>query len=115
MLPTPDSTRREWSLRACVRDFEPTLRVTGGEHRDSPPQGPLLTWWLGSSGMRGAELGFSSFGLWALPPAGSIDFVVEWLFGQIDPNIAELDGTAIADTASRPSHYWPGSQQENQQ
>jgi hypothetical protein len=77
---------------------------------DSPPEGPVLSWWPGSSGMRDrGELGFSHFGLWLwpIPPAGPFDFAVEWPFGGITETLVELDGAAIAVAAAHPAYYWP--------
>lgn len=77
--------------------------------RDDPPAGPLLSWWPGSSGMHGREVGFSRFGLWLwpLPAAEPFEFAVEWPFGGIALTIVELDGAAIVATASRSASYWP--------
>jgi len=89
-----------------------TLDPGRRERRDSPPEGPLLSWWPASSGMRGGgELGFTNFGLWLwpLPPPSTFEFAVEWPLGGIELTIAELDGRPIVDAASRPSYYWPDS------
>lgn len=88
-----------------------TLERHRRERRDDPPEGPLLSWWPSSSGMRGGEteLGYSHFGLWLwpLPPAANFEFAVEWPLGGIGLTIAELDGLAIVAAAGRPSYYWP--------
>jgi hypothetical protein len=92
-----------------------TLDPPRRERRDSPPAGPLLSWWPASSGTcGGGELGFSSFGLWLwpLPPAATFEFAVEWPLGRIELTIAELDGRPIVEAASRPLYYWPDSQQD---
>lgn len=102
-------------LRLGVRYPGGGKATTLDRHRwdsdDSPPDGPVLSWWPGGSGSRGGgELGFSHFGLWLwpLPPAGNFEFAVEWPLGGIAMSICELDGAAIADAARRPAYYWPG-------
>jgi hypothetical protein len=84
-------------------------RPRRGQRCDEPPEGPLLSWTPGSSGMHGRELGFSGFGLWLwpLPPAGAFEFAVEWPFGGIELSIVSLDGTAIAAAARRSARFWP--------
>jgi hypothetical protein len=91
-------------------------RPRRGQARDEPPAGPVLSWWPGSSGMHGRELGFSGFGLWLwpLPPAEAFEFAVEWPIGGIELTIASLDGAAIVAAAGRSAYYWPENEQGNQ-
>lgn len=101
-------------LRLGVR-FPDGGQATTLEHRrpgrdEGPPEGPVLSWWPGSSGLRDrGELGFSHFGLWLWPnpPAEPFEFAVEWPFGGIAETIVPLDGAPIAAAAAHPSHYWP--------
>ena len=45
------------------------------KRNESPPDGPLLSWWPGSRGVRGrGELGFSHFGLWLWPLPPPVNF-----------------------------------------
>jgi hypothetical protein len=84
-------------------------RPRRGRGCDEPPDGPLLTWTPGSSGMHGRELGFSGFGLWLwpLPPGEAFEFAVEWPFAGIELSIVTLDGAAIVAAARRSARYWP--------
>ena len=43
----------------------------------------------------------------AVPPAGTLEFAVEWPFGGIPLTIIDLDGAAIAAATARSPQYWP--------
>jgi hypothetical protein len=96
-------------LRLGVRDADTrkatTLDRRRWERHDDPPDGPVLSWWPGGSGMRGSgELGFSHFGLWLWPrpPAEDSEFAVEWPFAGIEVISAKF----VVVQSGRPG--WPG-------
>jgi len=74
-----------------------------------PPARPRLSWWPGSGGMHGREVGSTHFALWLwpLPPAETFEFAVEWPLGGIDLTFTDVDGAAIAAAAPRSGFYWP--------
>lgn len=94
--------------KATTLDQHPRMRDGG------PPDGPLVMWWPGGSGVRhgGGNVGLNHFGLWLwpLPPAENFEFAVEWPFAGIELTIAELDGAAIVTAAGQPAYYWPEPQ-----
>lgn len=79
-----------------------------------PPTRPRLSWWPGSSGMHGREVGYTHFALWLwpLPPAETFEFAVEWPLGGIDLTFTEVDGAAIVAAAPHSALYWPDAEPE---
>ena len=72
---------------------EPVLIPTGGG-------GGLLSWDM-------------NFWLWPLPPPGPLEFVVEWPVADIPLTRTEIDGSLIADAASKAEELWPHVPGEN--
>ncbi|WP_414937272.1 hypothetical protein [Amycolatopsis sp. cmx-11-51] len=46
--------------------------------------------------------------LWPLPPAGPLEFVVQWLDRDIEETHTSLEGTAIRNAAKEAGEIWPG-------
>lgn len=74
-------------LRLGVRYPDGRKATTLDRHRrerhDSPPDGPLLSWWPGGGGVRrgaqdSAEIGLSHFGMWLWPLPPSVNFESPW-------------------------------------
>ncbi|WP_410654450.1 hypothetical protein [Amycolatopsis sp. lyj-112] len=64
--------------------------------------------------LRAQGLGGTSFHvdhaifLWPLPPAGPLEFVVQWRDRDIEETHTSLDGTALRDAAKEAGEIWPG-------
>ena len=71
----------------------------GGE-----PAGPVLMERGGGGGGRSWSF---NYWLWPLPPPGPLRVVVEWPAENVPLTDAELDGSAIAEAASRVEVLWP--------
>jgi hypothetical protein len=90
-----------------VTSLEPGRWQPGG----TEPDGPVLALTPGGGGGRGladrhAELGLW---LWPLPPAGPVEFAVEWPIAGIPETIVRLDGAALVAAGGRSEPTWPAA------
>ena len=77
---------------------------------DERPEGWTLTFANGSGGGGGAEDHYEQrhgLWLWPLPPAGPLEFSVEWREREVADSRIVLDGAAIHEAVPRVRPLWP--------
>ncbi|WP_243231834.1 hypothetical protein [Microbacterium sp. CIAB417] len=80
----------------------------GGDDPTAEPQGHVLTRRSGGGGGgSGFYAGSDSLWLWPSPPAGPIEFVLQWTALGIPEQRTILDGAELASAAERSQPFWP--------